>query len=276
MRRSKYLSRFEKMYLIVVSLFVAAPFIPLLIASFAFRWTWPELWPSEWWWQARPTTRLPLGWDYLFSSASRLGEATLNTIFIALCVTVLCLLISLPAAQVLAYEKFPGKSLLEFFLLTPLIVPEIAVGLGILLVFNYLGWSGSYLALILAQLVPTLPYMVRVLTAVFQRLSRDYEEQARLEGATSLQAFWYITLPLISPSVVAGCLFTFLISSNLFLLTFFVGRGQIETLATLLFTSVRGGGALDAVGAGIAIVASLPGMALLFLLERLVKEEIFI
>jgi putative spermidine/putrescine transport system permease protein len=271
-RQRKSLSHFEKAYLAVVSLTVIAPFVPLFVASVAFRWTWPDLLPSEWWWQARHTSRLPVGWDYIFSTSSRLGEAMLNTLVIACCVTALCLLISLPAAHALAYERFPGKSLLELFLLTPLIVPEIAVGLGILLVFNTLGWSGSYLGLILAQLVPTLPYMVRVLTAVFQRLGKDLEEQALVEGASALQAFWYITLPSILPGVSAGSLFTFLISSNLFLITFFVGRGQIETLATLLFNSVRSGGALEPVGAGIAIIATLPGVILLFLIERFLKK----
>ncbi len=271
--RREGLSVFERVYLVFAALSVVGPFLPLLVASFSFRWTWPDLLPSQWWWQARQTARLPQGWDYIFSSVSRLGEATLTTVLIGLSVTLLCLLISLPAAQVLAYETFPGRHLLEFFLLTPLIVPDIAVGLSTLILFNHLGWSGSYGALVLAQLVPTLPYTVRVLTAVFQRLGRTYEEQALVEGASSLQAFWLITLPLISPGVVAASLFTFLISSNLFLLTFFVGRGQIETLATLLFASVRSG--LDTSSAGITLVASLPGILLLVILKQFVKDRLF-
>jgi putative spermidine/putrescine transport system permease protein len=273
---SSKLSPFQRFYLMVVSVVVLGPFIPLLIASFAFRWTWPDLLPSSWWWEARKTARLPLAWDYVFSSVSRVGEATFNTIIIALSVTVLCLLISLPAASVLARETFRGKSLLEFFLLTPLIVPDIAVGLGILIIFIQLGLAGSYLGLITVHLIPTLPYMVRVLTAVFQGLSKDYEEQARVLGANPFKTFWYVTLPMIFPGVIAGSLFAFLISSNLFLLTFFVGRGQIETLPTLLFSKVSGGGTLDPVGAGIAIIVSLPGIILLLLIERFIKEDIFI
>jgi putative spermidine/putrescine transport system permease protein len=275
MKRGR-LSGFERAYLFVVALAVLGPFVPLFIASFSFRWTWPNLLPTQWWWQARQSARLPQGWDYIFSEVSRLGEATFNTVVIALCVTLLCLLISLPAARVLAYETFSGKRGLEFFLLTPLIVPDIAVGLGTLIIFNHVGLSGSYAALVLAHLVPTLPYMLRVLTAVFQRLSRDYKEQALVDGASSLQAFWYVTLPMISSGVMAGSLFTFLISSNLFLLTFFVGRGQIDTLATLLFATVRSGGALDASSAGIALIAALPGVILLLVMEWFIKEEIFI
>jgi putative spermidine/putrescine transport system permease protein len=269
------LSPFQRFYLSFVGIAVLGPFIPLVIASFAFRWNWPTVLPSSWWWEARQTARLPLAWDYVFSPASRVLEATLNTVIIALIVTVVCTVISLPAARVLARENFRGKSLVEFFLLTPLIVPEIAVGLGILITFIQLGLAGSYLGIIIVQLIPTIPYMVRVLTSVFQNFSTDYEEQARVLGASPLKTLWYVTLPMILPGIIAGGLFAFLISSNTFLLTFFIGRGQIETLPTLLFSKVSGGGSLDPVGAGIALIVSVPGIILLILTEQFIKEEVF-
>jgi putative spermidine/putrescine transport system permease protein len=269
------LSPFARFYLLFVGVAVLGPFIPLLIASFAFRWTWPDLLPSSWWWEARETARLPLAWDYVFSPVSRVVESAINTIAIALLVTVLCTLVSLPAARVIARERFRGKSLVEFFLLTPLIVPEIAVGLGILVTFIQLGLAGSYFGIVLVHLIPTIPYMVRVLTSVFQGLSRDYEEQARVLGAGPLRTLWHVTLPMILPGIVAGGLFAFLISSNIFLLTFFIGRGRIETLPTLLFSKVSGGGALDPVAAGIALIVSVPGIVLLIITERFIKEEVF-
>jgi putative spermidine/putrescine transport system permease protein len=269
------LSPFQRFYLIFVSIAIIGPFIPLVIASFAFRWHWPDVLPSSWWWEARKTARLPLAWDYVFSPVSRVLESTFNTVIIALIVTVLCVLVSLPAARVLARENFRGKSFIEFFLLTPLIVPEIAVGLGILITFIQLGLAGSYLGIIIVHLIPTIPYMVRVLTSVFQGLSKDYEEQARVLGASPLKTLWHVTLPMILPGILAGGLFAFLISSNIFLLTFFIGRGKIETLPTLLFSKVSGGGALDPVGAGIALIVSIPGIILLMLTERFIKEEVF-
>jgi putative spermidine/putrescine transport system permease protein len=275
MRDRQRLSPFQRFYLIFVSVAVMGPFVPLVIASFAFRWNWPDLLPSSWWWEARKTARLPLAWDYVFSPVSRVLESTLNTVVIALIVTVVCLLVSLPAARVLARENFRGKSFVEFFLLAPLLVPEIAVGLGVLITFIQLGLAGSYVGIIIVHLIPTIPYMVRVLTSVFQGLSKDYEEQARVLGASPLKTLWFVTTPMILPGVLAGGLFAFLISSNVFLLTFFVGRGKIETLPTLLFSKVSGGGALDPVGAGIALIVSLPGIILLVLTERFIKEEVF-
>ena len=268
-------SPFERFYLNCIVVAVIGPFLPLIIASFAFRWHWPNLWPSEWWWQARKTARLPLAWDYVFSPHSQIIEAIFNTIIIALLVTVICLIVSLPAAKVIAQEDFWGKGFIEFFLLTPLIVPEIAVGLGILITFIQLNLVSSYLGIIMAHLIPCMPYMIRVLTAVFQGLNRGYEEQARALGATPLTTLWRITIPMILPGVIAGSLFTFLVSGNIFLLTFFVGRGSIDTLATLLFAKLNSGAALDPVSAAIALLASVPGIVLLVITESFIKEEIF-
>ena len=231
--------------------------------------------PTVWWWTARDTVTNPIAWDYVFSPESHVWIATRNTLVIACSVTLLCLLVSLPAARVIAREKFRGKEWVEFFLITPLIVPEIAVGLGILVIFLHLGLAGSFFGVIVALLIPTIPYMVRILTSVFQGLSRDFEEQAQMLGAKPWQVLWHVTMPMIMPGVLCGCLFAFLISSNVFLLTFFIGRGSIETLPTLLFSRVSGGGSLDAISAGIALVVSLPGLVLLVITERFIKDEVF-
>lgn len=270
------LSPFQRFYLIFVAVAVLWPIVPMVIASFAFRWTWPALFPTEWWITARnQQTTIPIGWDYVFSSYSRLFEATVNTLMIGVLVTLLCLAISLPAARVLAREKFSGKSLIEFFLLTPLIVPDVAIGLGVLLIFIQLGLAGSFLGIILSHLIPTVPYAVRVLTSVFQGLSTDFEEQARVLGAGPLKTLWYVTLPMIFPGIVAAGLFVFLVSSNVFLLTFFIGRGQVETLPTLLFTKISSGGVLDPVAAGLTLVTMVPGIVLLLVTERFIRDEVF-
>ena len=246
----------------------AGPFVPLIIASVSFRWTWPDLLPSAWWWEVRGEVFRPVAWDFVFSSALSAGDALLNTVGIALAVTLLASLLCLPAARVIATERFPGRSALEFFLLTPLIVPEIAIGLGMLVLFIQLGLAGSFVGIVLAHLIPVIPYTMRVLIAAFQNLGQEVEAQARTLGASPWQVALYVTLPLILPGLAASALFAFLISSNLFLLTFYVSRGAVETLPTLLFSKLAGGGALDPVGAGLALLASAPGVVLLIVLER--------
>ena len=268
------LSPFQKFYLIIVAGFVLGPFIPLIIQSLAFRWAWPDMLPGTWWLEQRGKSMMPLAWDYVLSPYSRIWDATLNTVGIGLAVTVICLAISLPAARVLARERFRGKSAFEFFLSMPLIVPEAAIGIALLMMFIRLDLAGSYFGIIIAHLIPTIPYMVRMLTAVYQGLGRDFEEQAIILGASRWQVLRLVTLPMLLPGVVAGALFTFLVSTNIFLLTFFLGQGKIITLPTLLFSKIAGG-TLDASAAGITLIVTLPGIILLIISERFIKEEAF-
>ena len=268
------LSPFQQFYLLALGALIVGPFAPLVIQSFAFQWDWPNVLPSEWWFTARERARLPQGWDYVLSPYSRLLEATINTVVIGLIVMVLCLVICLPAARVLARERFRGKNAFEFFLSLQLIVPEAAIGIALLMIFIRLGLAGSYPGIIIAHLIPTIPYMIRMLTAVYQGLGREFEEQAYILGASRWQTLRMVTLPMLMPGVVAGCLFTFLVSTNVFLLTFFLGQGRIITLPTLLFAKISGG-TLDASAAGLTLLVSLPGIVLLVISERFIKEEAF-
>lgn len=271
---STRLSTFQKIYLLLFAGFILGPFIPLVIQSFAFRWAWPDILPSTWWLEQREQSMLPLAWDYVLSPYSRLWEATLNTVLIGLAVTAICLLICLPAARVLAREEFRGKAAFEFFLSMPLIVPEAAIGIALLMIFIKLGLAGSYSGIIIVHLIPTIPYMIRMLTAVYQGLGRDFEDQAMILGASRWQVLSLVTLPMLLPGVVAGALFTFLVSTNIFLLTFFMGQGKIITLPTLLFSKISAG-TLDASAAGIALLVTIPGIVLLLITERYIKEEAF-
>ena len=268
------LSGFQKIYLILIVGFILGPFLPLIIQSLALRWAWPDLLPGTGWMEQREVSRMPLAWDYVLSPYSRILEATINTVVIGGIVTVICLAICLPAARVLARESFRGKSGFEFFLSLPLIVPEAAIGIALLMIFIRMGIAGSYPGIIIAHLIPTIPYMIRMLTAVYQGLGKDFEEQAMILGASRWQVLRLVTLPMLLPGVVAGALFTFLVSTNIFLLTFFLGQGKIITLPTLLFSKIAGG-TLDASAAGITLIVTLPGVILLIISERFIKEEAF-
>lgn len=268
------LSPLQKAYLLIFAGFILGPFLPLIVQSLAFRWAWPDLLPGTWWLEQRGRSPVPLAWDYVLSPYSRVWEATVNTVAIGAAVTAICLAICLPAARVLARARFRGKTAFEFALALPLIVPEAAIGIALLMIFIQLGLAGSYAGIIVAHLIPTIPYMVRMLTAVWQGLGPEFEEQALILGASPRQVLWRVTLPMLMPGIAAGALFAFLVSTNVFLLTFFLGQGEILTLPTLLFSEISGG-ALDATAAGIALVVTVPGLVLLVLSERLIREEAF-
>ncbi len=269
------LSAWQRIALLFLLFAIIGPFIPLIIASVAFRWGWPDLMPSIWWWEKRDIVNTPLAWDYILDPVSRVGPALQNTITIAVLVTGLALVISMPAAKVIAKRRFKGKALVELFLMTPLIVPEIAVGIGMLLIFLQFGLQGNLTAIVLAHLIPVLPYMIRTLTVIYGELDGGMLDQASLLGASRFQVFRHVELPLIMPGILAASLFSVLISTNIFLLTFYMGLGQVETLATLLFSKLIGGGALDPVSAALTLIITLPGLFFLGLTQRVLDERVF-
>ncbi len=256
-------------WIIVIAAFVVFffPFVPLVVASFSFRWHWPALLPTEWLPHGREVSPFPIGWDYLFSPISGLGAAFFNTVVIALATAVVAVTLSFPAARAIARYRFPGKSAVEFFLLTPVIVPQIAVGMGMLLLFLHVGLAGTYTGIILAHLVPSIPYAVRILTAVFQNLSPDFEDQARTLGATRMRTLRHVVLPMVLPGILTAALFSFLISANIFVLTFLIARGRLQTLPTMLFSRIEGAAPLDATTAGLVLVVSVPGIVFLLLAD---------
>jgi len=231
--------------------------------------------PSIWWWEKRDQVYTPLAWDYIFDPVSRIVPAIGNTFLIAAAVTIISLLLAIPAARVLGRQAFRGKSVVELFFASPLIVPEIATGIGIYLIFTQVGLQGTMIAIILSHLVPVLPYLIRVLTGIYSEMDESLLDQATLLGAGPEQRFVYVEFPLILPGVMAAALFAVLISTNIFLLTFYMGQGQVETLATILFSKLSGGGSLDPVSAGLTLIVALPGILFLLMTFRLIREEVF-
>ncbi|MBC7156603.1 MAG: ABC transporter permease [Rhodobacteraceae bacterium] len=236
---------------------LVAPLVPLGIWSFARGWRFPDLLPREWTLQA---------WDYALSDVSGVLASLWLTIRIALAATLLSILVGVPAGRALGLYRFRGKEIVELLILAPVIVPGIAVVLGIHTVFITLGLTNSVWGVILVHLIPTLPYMTLVMAGIFANFDPEYEQQARSLGASALRTFRHVTLPAILPGVIVGGLFAFLVSWSQYILTLIVGGGRVVTLPLLLFNFATSG-RNDITGA-IAMIYILPGVVILTLTAR--------
>lgn len=236
---------------------LVVPLVPLGIWSFARGWRYPDLLPQEWTLQA---------WDYAFSDVSGVLQSLWLTIWIAFAATALSILVGVPAGRALGLYKFRGKEFVELLILAPVIVPGIAVVLGIHTVFITLGLTNSVWGVILVHLIPTLPYMTLVMAGIFSNYDPAYELQARSLGASPLKTFWLVTLPAIMPGIIVGGLFAFLVSWSQYILTLIVGGGRVVTLPLLLFNFATSG-RNDITGA-IAMIYILPGIVILILTAR--------
>jgi putative spermidine/putrescine transport system permease protein len=233
------------------------PFLPLVIWSFAHGWRFPDLLPRD-----GSTT----AWAYAFSPASGVLESFALTSFIALATTAIAALIGLPAGRALGLCTFHGKGLVTLLLLAPAILPGLAVVFGLHGILLRAGLAGTLTGVILAHLVPVLPYMTLIMAAVFARFDPAYEQQARTLGATPWQTFRAVTLPAILPGLLTGALFAFLVSWSQYLLTLAIGGGRVRTLPLLLFSFASAG--RNDITAAIALLYILPGLLILIVTAR--------
>ncbi|MFM7171893.1 MAG: ABC transporter permease [Caldilinea sp.] len=232
-----------------IGVVVGLPLLVQVIWSFAFRWYFPELLPSEWGLHA---------WRYVFSDSSRVGEALLTSLGIGLAVSLLSIGIGLPAARALALHDFPGKGLVEWLLLVPIVVPGVVATMGVHLVFIHLRVADTSLGVVLVHLIPAVPYMILVMASVFANYDTALEETARTLGADAVRTFWFVTLPAILPGLLVATLFTFLISWSQYVTTLLIGGGRVITLSMLLFPLI--GGSNNATAAAISLVFVAPAL----------------
>lgn len=241
---------------------ILSPLFVQILWSFAFRWYFPSLLPGAWSLRA---------WQTVFDPSARVGEALINSILLAVLVSLLSILVGLPAARALALHSFRGKAIIEWLLLIPIIAPSIVVTMGIHIAFIHYRLTDSYLGVTLVHLIPCVPYMVLVMTSVFANYGTDLEETARTLGAGALRTFVHVTLPAIFPGLLVATMFTFLISWSQYVSTLLIGGGRIITLPIVLFPFISG--ANNSVAAAISLVFVLPAIIVLVFTTRSLASE---
>ena len=212
-------------------LLLLGPLVAFGLYGLSTRWFYPQLLPSEWTFE--PLMR-QLG-------SPNIQAALAKSLFIAGLVTSLALLIGLPAARTLGLRRFRGRGLVLLLMFLPTVVPPLATGMGLNILFLQLGLAGSVVGVVLVHLVPVLPYTILALLGVFARYDEGYEQQARTLGASWPLVLLRVTLPLAGPGLAVAALFAFLVSWSQYVLTLLIGGGRVITLPILLFSAVAGG-----------------------------------
>jgi len=251
------MARLRILSAILFAVWLILPLIPLAIWSVAGAWRYPYLLPQAW--SLRP-------WSFTLSDHAGALSSLALTAGIALSVTAICTLIGVPAGRALGLHKFRGKALVELIILAPIIVPGIAVALGLQTVFIGLGLNNTVTGVVLVHLIPTLPYMVLVMSSVFAAYDPQAEDQARSLGASPLQVLRHVTFPAVLPGIIVGAMFTFLVSWGQYILTLTIGGGRVQTLPLLLFQFATAG--RNDIAGAIAMIYILPGVVIVILTAR--------
>lgn len=238
------------------------PFLPLLLWAVAERYPYPALTPTV-------TSSRPL--RLLADPASDVLTGLVNSVVIAVAVAVIAALIGLSAGRALGLHRFRGKRLVQFLLLAPVIVPGLAVTLGIQVFFIRFGLSDTRQGVVLVHLLSAVPYVALVMSSVYANLDLRLEDQARTLGAGPVQVFLRITLPAVAPGLAVAGLFAFLISWGEYVLTLLVGGGAVKTLPLLLYSYLGSTDTPVAAALGLALV--VPPVLLLAVTSRLLSGE---
>jgi molybdate transport system permease protein len=147
-------------------------------------------------------------------------EALRVSVWTTLTTLGIAVLLGTPLAFLLARYNFWGKNVLDALLDLPLVLPPVVAGLGLLLTFGRNGLLGAPLelagvqlafsptAVVLAQLFVAAPYYIRTVRAGIMHLEPDFENAARVDGATELEVLRFVTLPLLRPSLLEGSVLT--------------------------------------------------------------------
>ena len=193
------------------------------------------------------------------------------SLLIATAVALLSCAIGFPAGRAIGLHRFRGRRLVQFLLLAPVIVPGLAVTLGLQIFFVRYGLSDRVSGVVLVQLMPTVPYAATLLGAAFASFDTDYERQARALGAGMLRTLWTVTLPILRPALVTTPRLRFLISWSEYILTLLIGGGQVTTLPLLLFAAIGSSDRTAAAALGLLVV--LPPVLLVLAAARLFRNR---
>ncbi|TQJ51938.1 ABC transporter permease subunit [Phycicoccus sp. SLBN-51] len=223
----------------------------VLVNSFGTRWfgTWlPEAATTQWYSQA---------WtDFSLMSV------IIVTLEVAAAVVVLSVLVGVPASYVLARRDFPGKKVVYLAFLLPIMMPPITYGIPLATVLYKFNLAGNITGVILANLVPCVPFVILTMTPFIEQIDPAIERAARMSGARTFAIFTRILAPLLVPGILASSILVLVRTVGMFELTFLTAGPDSSTLVVALFNSMN--------AAGIRAQQSVDAMAVIYMTVMMV------
>ena len=223
----------------------------VVINSFGTRWfgAWlPAGYTTRWYASA---------WDEF-----QLGDVLITTFEVVGAVVLLSGLFGVPAAYALARRNFPGKQLVILLFLLPLMIPPITFGIPLATVLYQLGAGGTLSGVIIANLVPTVPFVILVMIPFIEQIDPRIEAAARVFGAGTGRLFLHVLVPLLAPGILAALLLVLVRTIAMFELTFFTAGPDSQTLVVALYYAVY--------AAGVRAGQSIDAMAVIYMITTLV------
>lgn len=217
-----------RLYTILVYVFMFAPIAVVIVLSFN---------PKQF--GIFPMEGFSLRWYVRLAQNQAILAAFKNSIVLGSLTALLSTTIGILAATAFVRFRFPGKNTINTLLLSPIMIPEVVLGVALLLFLRWLQQPKSFALLLIGHVVLTLPYVLLIVQARLVGIKREYEEAAKVLGAGPFQTFKEVTLPLLAPAILAGMLFSFTISFDDITATLFWATAENQTVPVKIFGMLR-------------------------------------
>jgi putative spermidine/putrescine transport system permease protein len=239
----------------LVCLFLLAPILVVIITSFSAD-QFMQFPPSGW----------SLRWYEAFFNDRRLMDGLALSFTLACVTAIVAGLIGSLAAYALVRFKSRYVPLIRSLHTAPLITPGVVTGLAMLIYLGAIGLRGSFLTLLVAHVVLSIPFVIMIVTAGLQSFDEAIEEAAVSLGASRLVAFLTVTAPAVKVSVISAGLFAFLNSFDEVVVTLFLPGPRTKTLPVAMFDYVQHN--IDPLPAAISTVLIVISLIVVFIAAR--------
>ena len=206
-----------------------------------------------------PLKGFTLRWYHQLADSYGLLNAMWNSVRVGVTVSILSTILGIFAAKAVTRYRMRGRGGLIGFIMVPLVIPEIILGISLLMTFSFSEVKLSLVTVGIGHLLLCVPFSMLVLISRMEGFDRSMEEAARDLGENAWGTFWRVTFPIMLPGIVASLLLTFTISFDEFVLAFFLS-GSDATLPIHIWSQLRFPEKLPAVlslGAIIVVLSTL-------------------
>ena len=187
---------------------------------------------------AFPLEGFTLRWYEEMLADSSLLASLWASIKLGIGVSLFSTILGLLGAKALTRYKLPGKGAVTAAIMLPLFIPEIMLGIGLLILLTVMDFELSLLSVGVGHLLICVPFAMAVLMSRLEGFDKSLEEASLDLGESAWMTFWRVTFPLVLPGIVSSLLLTFIVSFDEFLIAFFLS-GTEPTLPVFMWSQLR-------------------------------------
>jgi spermidine/putrescine transport system permease protein len=244
-RRKALAGRALDLYGALFLVFLYAPIVVVLVYSFNSNAISMAIWEGftlDWYRTLLGFAPANAAFDAAFTeNPDRLMRVVRNSLVVAISASAISTVVGTMAALALARHQFFGKSFYQSLLLLPMVMPDIVLGIALLIFFTSIGLKLGLLTVILGHCTFLSCYVFVVVAARLATLDTTLEQASADLGAGPWTTFRRVTLPLIMPGVVGGFLLAFIISLDDVVITYFIAGVDTQTLPLFILAMLRRG-----------------------------------